>query len=77
MQPPVSIVKSWNDVVLKSLEIVTGAPALRLGPPMVARLVAMVYTAAFKAWAPYTATATSPIPGGPARRKSCSSPRRC
>ena len=68
MQPSVSIVKSWNDVLLKSLEIVTGAPALRLGPPMVARLVAMVYTAAFQAWAPYTATATAPIPGGPARR---------
>jgi hypothetical protein len=67
MHPPVSIVKEWNDVVLRALEIATGAP-LRLGPPMVARLMAMVYTAAFQAWAPYTATAKSPVAGGPARR---------
>lgn len=68
MNPPVSIVKEWNDTLLRALEIATGTPALRLGPPMVARLVAMVYTAAFQAWAPYTATATAPIAGGPARR---------
>jgi hypothetical protein len=68
MSPPHSIIKSWNDVILRSLEIGTGEPTLRLGPPMVARLLAMVYTAAFQAWAPYTATATSPIPGGAPRR---------
>lgn len=62
-----SIIKSWNDVILRSLEIGTGERTLGLGPPMVARLVAMVYTAAFQAWAPYTATATSPVPGGAPR----------
>ncbi|MBN8455790.1 vanadium-dependent haloperoxidase [Accumulibacter sp.] len=68
MNPPHSIIKGWNDVILRSLEIATGEPTLRLGPPMVARLLAMVYTAAFQAWAPYTATATPPIAGGAPRR---------
>lgn len=68
MNPPASIVKEWNDTILRCLEIATGEPALRLGPPMVARLLAMVYTAAFQAWAPYSATATAPVPGGPPRR---------
>jgi hypothetical protein len=63
-----SIIKQWNDVILQSLEIVTGEPSLRLGPPMVARLVAMVYTAAFQAWAPYTATANPPVAGSAPRR---------
>jgi PAP2 superfamily len=68
MMPPDTIINKWNDTILLSLEIGTNTPALQLGPPAVARLVAMVYSAAFQAWAPYSDTATPLLPGGPARR---------
>ena len=65
---PDTIVNRWNDVVLAALEIGTNEKPLRLGPPQVSRLLAMIYTAAFQAWAPYSDTATPPLPGGPNRR---------
>lgn len=68
MTPPDTILNKWNDTILLSLEIGTNNPALQLGPPMVARLLAMTYSAAYQAWAPYNDTATAYIPGGPARR---------
>ncbi|MCC7053221.1 MAG: vanadium-dependent haloperoxidase [Gemmatimonadaceae bacterium] len=68
MKPPDTIVNKWNDTILLSLEIGTNTAALQLGPPMVARLVAMTYSAAFQAWAPYSDTATALLPGGPPRR---------
>ena len=68
MQPPDTIVNKWTDTILVSLEIGTNTSALQLGPPMVARLLAMTYTAAFQAWAPYSDTATPFLPGGAARR---------
>lgn len=68
MTPPDTIINKWNDTILLSLEIGTNTPALQLGPPMVARLLAMTYSAAFQAWAPFSDTATPYLPGGPARR---------
>lgn len=68
MTPPDTVINKWNDTILLSLEIGTNTSALQLGPPMVARLLAMVYTAAFQGWAPYTDTATPLLPGGPPRR---------
>lgn len=66
-QPSPTIVKRWNDVLLQSLELATTEP-LKLGPPVVARALAMIYTAAFQAWAPFNATASPPLVGGTARR---------
>ncbi|WP_279483352.1 vanadium-dependent haloperoxidase [Aureimonas sp. SK2] len=62
-----TIVVRWNDVLLKALEIGTNEKSLRLGPPMVARLLSMVYTAAFQAWSSYDHSAKPPLPGGPGR----------
>ena len=68
MQVPDTIVVRWTDVILSALEIGTNEKPLRLGPPQVARLLAMVYTAAFQAWAPYSDTGKAPISGGAPRR---------
>lgn len=62
-----TVLNQWNDTILQSLEIATNEKTLRLGPPMVARLLAMVYTAAFQAWARYDASGKPPVPGGPPR----------
>lgn len=62
------IVASWTETVLLCLETATQPTSLSLGPPPVARALAIIYTAAFEAWAAYTAGATPPVPGGPARR---------
>lgn len=76
MNPPHSIIKGWSDVILRSLEIATGEPTLRLGPPMVARLLAMVYTAAFQAWAPTLRRQRRPSQTGHRAARPRSGPRR-
>lgn len=68
MTPPDTILNKWTDTILLSLEIGTNNPALQLGPPSVARLLAMSYSAAYQAWAPYSDTASAYLPGGPSRR---------
>lgn len=68
MIPPDTVVNQWNDTILLSLEIGTNTPALQLGPPMVARALAMIYSSAYQAWAPFSDTSTAYLPGGPARR---------
>lgn len=68
MRPPETVTNLWNDTILLGLEIGTNTSALQLGPPMVARLLAMTYTAAYQAWAPYSDTANPYLPGGPSRR---------
>lgn len=65
---PSRIYATWTDTVLQSLEIATQSTSLGLGPPPVARLLAILYSAAFEAWAPYTATAKGPVNGAALRR---------
>ena len=68
MSLPESIVVTWNDTILRSLETGTNEPSLRLGPPMVARLLAIIYSAAFQAWVPLSDTGKPLLPDGAARR---------
>lgn len=61
----------WTTVVLDVLTIATQpagstSGALGLGPPPVARILALIYTAGYQAWAAYTKNAHQPEPGGPA-----------
>lgn len=49
--PKDSVVLRWNNVILEACRQGT------LGPPMLARALAMVHTAMFDAWAPYDAVA--------------------
>jgi hypothetical protein len=56
-----SIVLKWNDVALAAVRAGT------LPPPMVARALAMVYTAMYDAWAPYDRKAIATQEGGPLR----------
>ena len=65
---PSRIYGTWTDTVLQSLEIATQSTSLGLGPPPVARLLAILYSAAFEAWAPYTASAKGPVNGAALRR---------
>ncbi len=65
---PQRIVGTWTDTILKSLEIATQSTSLGLGPPPVARLLAIIYTSAFEAWAPYTKSAKGPVNGATLRR---------
>ena len=63
-------VAPWTATILDVLTVVTqpagSAPgALGLGPPPVSRVLALVYTAAFQAWAAYTHNAKQPEHGGP------------
>ena len=52
---PTSVVK-WNEVLLQCIRI------QKLGPPMVARGIGLVYTAGFDAWACYDDVAVPTIP---------------
>ncbi len=52
----------WNDVLLESVR------NSRLGPPMVARAIAMVHTCGFDAWAAYDDVALGTQLGGSLRR---------
>ena len=65
---PSRVFAIWTNTILQSLEIATQSTSLALGPPPVARLLAVLYTAAFEAWAPYTPTAKGPINGAALRR---------
>jgi hypothetical protein len=59
-----SVLNTWTQTLLRALEIATGKKELGMGPPMVARALAIVYAAAFQAWGTYDATARAPAPGG-------------
>jgi hypothetical protein len=54
---PATATVQWNDVYLEAVRKGT------LGPPMVARGAALMYTAMYNAWAPYDTTAVATIPG--------------
>jgi hypothetical protein len=57
-----NVVLRWNDAVLQ------GVRDSRLGPPMVARALAIVHTSVFDAWAAYDRTAVGTRLGGALRR---------
>ena len=59
---PDSIVILWNEAVLQ------GVRESKLGPPMVARALAIVHTCAFDAWAAYDRDAVGTRLGGALRR---------
>ncbi|WP_338505366.1 vanadium-dependent haloperoxidase [Sphingomonas kaistensis] len=63
-----STINRWNDLILSLLEVATNEPSLRMGPPMVARALAMIYSAAYQAWSPFSDNAKPYLPGGPSRR---------
>ena len=65
---PQRVYAAWTDAILQSLEIATQSTSLGLGPPPVARLLAIIYTSAFEAWAPYTQDAKGPLNGAALRR---------
>lgn len=54
-----TLVVRWNEVLLEAIRL------QRLGPPMTARAIGVVYTAGFDAWACYddVAVPTRPLPG--------------
>ena len=60
------LVSKWNETALDAVRNGT------LAPPMVARALAMVYTAMFDAWAPYDRKAVATLFGGPQRLASSS-----
>ncbi len=51
----------WNEVLIQAVRSGT------LGPPMVARALAIVHTAMYDAWAPFDSLALASIPGATAR----------
>ena len=57
-----SVVVRWNSAALQAVR------RSRLGPPMVARALAVVNTAIYDAWSAYDARAVATRPGGAARR---------
>jgi hypothetical protein len=57
-----TIVVQWNEAALQAVR------QTRLGPPMVARALAIVHTAIYDAWAAYDARATATRTGGTLRR---------
>jgi hypothetical protein len=59
-----SVAVQWNDVALKAIRLT------KPGPPMVARMMAIVHTCAFDAWAAYDPTAVGTRLGGQLRRPS-------
>ncbi|HYP26021.1 MAG TPA: phosphoesterase [Blastocatellia bacterium] len=56
------VVLEWNQAALQAVR------ETRLGPPMVARALAILHTAMFDAWAPYDAVAVGTQFGGELRR---------
>jgi len=61
-EAPESVVVRWNDAELAAIR------HTRIGPPMVARALAVANTAMFDAWAAYDATAVGTRLGGTLRR---------
>jgi hypothetical protein len=59
-----SVVVRWNEAALQAVR------HTRLGPPMVARALAVAHTAMYDAWAAYDATAVGTTRGGALRRPS-------
>jgi len=57
-----SVVVRWNSAALEAVR------RSRLGPPMVARALAVANTAMYDAWSVYDAKAIATRPGGAARR---------
>jgi hypothetical protein len=55
-------ISQWNDVALEAVRNGT------LGPPAVARALAMVHTSTFDAWAAFDAKAVPVAPGAPAKQ---------
>ena len=60
----VSILTDWTCTLLQALEIATGKKELGMGPPMVARALAITYSAAFQAWGTYDPSALPVVAGG-------------
>ncbi len=60
--PPAQVVLKWNDLALKA--VVDGT----IGPPMVARALAMLNTCMYDAWAAYDPLAAGTMLGGSLRR---------
>jgi hypothetical protein len=61
-RPGDSLVLLWNEAFLQ------GVRASRLGPPMVARALAIAHTCIYDAWAAYDGTAVGTVLGGSLRR---------
>src|SRR5262245_28442612 len=61
-----SVVRDWND---KALEEVRLSKALRNGPPIVARALAIVHTCMYDAWAAYDAAAVGTTDTSGSRRQ--------
>src|SRR5882724_10215385 len=57
-----SAVTAWNDVALSSVR------GTKMPPPITARMLAILHTCMFDAWARYDAAAVPTQPGGFARR---------
>src|SRR5688572_3463059 len=57
-----NIVLQWNEATLEAIR------ATRLGPPMVARALAIVHTSMYDAWAAYDQVAVGTRLGGTLRR---------
>lgn len=62
------IVASWNDTLLNILSVATQPTSLGLGPPPVARSLAIIYTSAYDAWAAYNAFANPVYLNSPSRQ---------
>ena len=61
-QRPRTVVVQWDEVALQAVR------QTRLGPPMVARALAIVHTAMYDAWSAYDARAVATRAGGALRR---------
>jgi len=59
---PRTVVVQWDDAALQAVR------QTRLGPPMVARALAIVHTAMYDAWSAYDARAVATTTGGALRR---------
>jgi hypothetical protein len=58
------VVLRWNDALLDAI------PATRMAPPITNRALAIVHTAVYDAWTPYTERAQPTQPGLPRRPRS-------
>jgi hypothetical protein len=61
-RPGDSVVLRWNEAFLQAVRV------SKLGPPMVARALAIAHTSIYDAWAAYDATAIGTVLGGSLRR---------
>ena len=62
-QAAASIVSEWNKVALAEVRI-----ASRVGPPIIARALAITHTCIYDAWAAYSPMAIGTVLGGSLRR---------